>query len=326
MSVLVSGSLAFDHIMNFPGYFKDHILPEKVHLLNVSFLVDSLMRQRGGTAGNVAYSAALLGLRPRVVAAAGRDAGDYVAALAAGGVDVGGVRVVEDDLTASAFITTDRADNQITGFYPGAMRRAGEQSLRDVAGAGVELAIVCADDPAAMRRFPRECRDLGIPYIYDPAQGLPVLSGDDLVEGLAGARALIGNDYELALIAEKTGLDRAALRERVPLIVTTFGAEGSEFDACGDVARIPAAPPERLVDPTGAGDAYRAGLLLGLTRGFPPALTGRIAAQAATYAVEQIGTQAHHYTAAEFAARFGRSFPDQPPLSPDLIPVGAGAD
>lgn len=316
--MIVTGSLAFDHIMNFPGHFKDHILPDKVHLLNVSFLVSSLARQRGGTAGNIAYSAALLGLRPRVIATAGGDFAPYRAELDGCGVDTSAVRVVPDDLTASAFIMTDRGNNQITGFYPGAMGRAGEEALPALVGPGAELAIISADSPAAMRRFPGECRALGLPYIYDLGMGLPVLSSDELVEGLTGARVLIGNDYEMALIGEKTGLARAALRERVELLITTFGEGGAEIDAGGETVRIPVAPARETVDPTGAGDAFRAGLILGLTRGFPLPIAGRVAAQAATYAVEQLGTQVHRYTTAEFADRFNRTFPDVPPLTPQL--------
>ncbi len=322
MSIIVTGSLAFDHIMSFPGLFKDHILPDKVHMLNVSFLVSSLERQRGGTAGNIAYNAALLGLWPRLVAAAGRDFGGYRAELDALGVDTSAVAVDDADLTASAFIMTDQTNNQITGFYPGAMRRAGERPLAEGAGPGAELAIISADSLDAMRRYPGECRALGLPYIHDLGMGLPVLSAEDLIDGLTGARVLIGNDYELALIGEKTGLDRAALRERVEVVITTFGAEGAEIDARGEIIRVPAAPARRVVDPTGAGDAFRAGLMLGLTRGFSLTVTGRIAALAATYAIEQLGTQAHRYTPAEFAERFNRTFPDVPPLTAELAPRG----
>ena len=327
VSIIVTGSLAFDHIMTFPGHFKDHILPDKVHILNVSFLVNSLKRQRGGTAGNIAYSAALLGLRPRLLAAAGGDFAEYRAILERHGVDTGPVFVAEDDLCASAFITTDRDDNQITGFYPGAMLRAGQARLRDAVdgttagadGDAPRMAIIAANEPSTMVQLARECRELSIPHIFDPGQGLPVLSGDDLVEGMTGARVLIANDYEMALIVEKTGLDRPALRERVELLVTTYGEQGSEFDARGEVLRVPAAPAREVVDPTGAGDAYRAGLMLGLTRGFPLELTGRIAAQAATYAVEHLGTQEHHYTPAEFSERFNRTFPDVEQLTPELL-------
>jgi adenosine kinase len=307
--------------MRFPGYFKDHILPDKIHMLNVSFLVASLERQRGGTGGNIAYNAAILGLTPRLVAAAGRDFARYREELEALGVDTRAVTVIEDDLCASAFITTDNADNQITGFYPGAMNRAGAFPLRDVDASDIELAIISADSLDAMRNYPAECRDLGIPYIYDLGMGLPVLSDEGLVAGLSGAYVLIGNDYELALIRQKTGLDQAALRERAQIIITTLGEQGAEIDRQGEIIRIPVAPAREMVDPTGAGDAFRGGLILGLTRGFPLDVAGRIAAQAATYAVEGLGPQVHRYTHAEFAARFNANFPDMPPLTAELRPA-----
>ena len=322
MSVIVTGSLAFDYIMNFPGSFQEHILPDKIHVLSVSFLVNSFKRQRGGTAGNIAYNAALLGLRPRIVADAGADIGEYRTTLDECGVDTSAIRIDEDDTTASCFITTDLTNNQIMAFYPGAMRRSGERPLRDLAGADAEMAIIAPDDPAAMRRYPRECRELGLPYIYDPGMQLPWLSREDLLDGLTGARVLIGNDHEMALIRERTGLDEAALRERVEIVITTLGAHGSEIDARGEVLRVPAAPPREVVDPTGAGDAFRAGLMLGLTRGFPLDRAGRLAAQAATYAVEVLGPQEHRHEPTGFARRFNESFPDVTPLGADLVPQG----
>jgi len=321
VSVIVTGSLAYDHIMSFPGYFKDHILPDKVHMLNVSFLVSSLKRQRGGTGGNIAYSAALLGLKPRLVAAAGSDFAEYRAVLDECGVDTSAVSIDPGVFTASGFITTDRADNQITGFYPGAMSNAGRQSLHDLAGAADELAIIAPDDPAAMKRFPAECRELGLPYIYDPGMQLPWLSAEELIDGLTGARVLVGNDYEMTVIGRKTGLEQAALRERVSLLITTLGDQGAEIVADGETLRIATVKVPDVVDPTGAGDAFRAGLMLGLTRGFPLAVTGRLATLAGAYAVELLGTQAHRYTPAEFAARFNASFPDMPPLTADLRPA-----
>lgn len=325
MSVIVTGSLAFDYIMNFPGSFQDHILPDKIHVLSVSFLVNSLKRQRGGTAGNIAYNAALLGLTPRVIADAGADFASYRATLDECGVDTSAIRIDEDDTTASCFITTDQTNNQIMAFYPGAMRRSGERALADLTGADAELAIIAPDDPAAMRRYPRECRELGLPYIYDPGMQLPWLSREDLLDGLTGARVLIGNDHEMALIRERTGLDGAALRERAEIVITTLGAHGSEIDARGEIWHIPAAPPREVVDPTGAGDAFRAGLMLGLTRDFPLELAGRLAAQAATYAVEMLGPQEHRYEPAGFARRFNESFSDVSPLGAELVPRGAVA-
>ena len=320
MSVIVTGSLAFDNIMRFPGYFKDHILPEKIHQINLSFLVSSLEEKRGGTGGNIAYNAALLGLQPRLFLAAGRNGESYLAELAAVGVDTSAVAMV-DDVCASCYITTDNADNQITGFYPGAMNRSGERPLSEAVTPDVELAIISADSLAAMQRYPGECRELGIPYIYDLGMGLPILSREDLIDGLTGAHVLIGNDYEIALIEQKTGLDRAALRERVKIIITTLGEHGAQIEADGDIIRIPPAPAREVVDPTGAGDAFRGGLILGLTRGFPLEIAGRLAAQAATYAVEGLGTQVHRYTPAEFAARFNETYPDQAPLGADLRPT-----
>jgi adenosine kinase len=321
VSVIVTGSLAYDHIMSFPGYFKDHILPDKVHMLNVSFLVSSLKKQRGGTGGNIAYNAALLGLHPRLIAAAGSDFADYRAVLDELGVDTSGVNIDPSIFTASGFITTDRADNQITGFYPGAMSNAGQQSLHGVVGPDAEMAVIGPDDPAAMKRFPAECRELGLPYIYDPGMQLPWLSAEELIDGLTGARVLIGNDYEMTVLSRKTGLDQAALRERVGLLITTLGDQGAEIVADGETLSIPTVKVADVVDPTGAGDAFRAGLMLGLTRGFPLAVTGRLATLAGAYAVEQLGTQAHRYTPAEFASRFNASFPDMPTLTAELRPA-----
>jgi adenosine kinase len=323
--VIVTGSLAYDTIMRFPGYFKDHILPDKIHLLNVSFLVSSLERKRGGTAGNIAYNAALLGLTPRLFLSAGHDGAPYLDTLARHGVDTSAVTILADDVCASAYITTDSADNQITGFYPGAMNHSGGRALREVVTPDVEMAIVSADSHAAMCRYPAECRELGIPYIYDLGMGLPILSREELIDGLTGAHVVIGNDYELALIEQKTGLDRGALRARAAMIITTLGEHGATIERGDETIPIPVAPAREVVDPTGAGDAFRGGLLLGLTRGFSLAMAGRIGAQAATYAVEGLGTQVHHYTTAEFATRFAATYPDMPALGADLRPpVTAG--
>ncbi len=323
MSVIVTGSLAYDHIMRFTGYFKDHLLPDKLHIINLSFLVSSLEKKRGGTGGNIAYNAALLGLQPQLVVAAGNDAAAYLDALTAVGVDTSAATIIDNDATASAFITTDDANNQITGFYPGAMNRAGEKPLREVVTAETTMAVVSANSLTAMLRYPGECRELGLPYIYDLGMNLPILSDDNVREGLTGAHVVIGNDYEIALIEQKTGFSKAELRQRATMIVTTLGERGAEIAAGGEVYTIPAAPPKQVVDPTGAGDAFRSGLLLGLTRGFPLEMVGRLATQAATYAVEHLGTQAHQYTPAEFAARFNESFPDMPRLSADLQPPTA---
>lgn len=307
MSIVVTGSVAFDHIMDFPGYFKDHILPDKVHILNVSFLVDTLKKLRGGCAANIAYNLALLGERPRVVATVGEDFEEYRRWLEAHGVDTTMVRVVPGEFTASAFIITDRADNQIAGFYAGAMRLAHSLSLHDIRDR-IEMAIIAPNDPAAMVRYVQECQELRIPYIYDPGQQIVSLTGEQLAAGIRGARCVIGNDYEMALITQKTGYPLEGLLDLAESVIVTFGERGSRILDASGCYEIPAVPAREVVDPTGAGDAYRAGVLLGLVRGESPARYGRIASLAATYAVETYGTQEHTYTLAEFAARFQAAF------------------
>lgn len=296
--------------MNFPGYFEDHILPDKIHVLNVSFLVESLDRQRGGVAGNIAYSLGLLQQPCRAVGPVGEDFDDYAEALEALNVDLSGVWRVEDAVTASAFITTDRSDNQITGFFPGAMARAGELSVANVLD-GVTIGVVSPNAPEAMERHSREMRDAGIPYLYDPGQQIVALSGAALTDGLKGAQILACNDYELAMVEEKTGLSREQIIEDVPVVVVTLGELGSTIYADGgDPIEVPAVLAKSVVDPTGAGDGFRAGLLAGYMRGYSWEVTGRIAATAATYVVEQKGTQAHSYTPDEFGERFGEAFSD----------------
>lgn len=310
MAVLLSGSLAFDHIMVFPGHFEDHILPDKIHILNVSFLVDSLDRLRGGVAGNIAYSLALLRYPCRVVATVGTDFEEYRALLERLGVDTSGIVVIDDELTASAFITTDRADNQITGFYPGAMKRAGDFAITEQL-AGVELGIVSPTAPDAMRRHVREFADAGVPYMYDPGQQIISLSPTALREGIEQAAIFIGNDYELAMVSEKTGLSREDLVASCPTVVVTFGELGSRIYTDGRAIDIPAVRPNVVADPTGAGDGYRAGLVAAHLSGLPWEVAGRVGSLAATYVVEIKGTQSHSYTVEDFVARFAREFPDE---------------
>lgn len=309
MSILLSGSLAFDHIMVFPGHFEDHILPDKIHILNVSFLVDSLDRLRGGVAGNVAYNLALLGQPCKIVATVGRDFGEYSAVLSSMGVDISGIQIIEDELTASAFITTDRADNQITGFYPGAMTRSADLSLTPHLDT-CEVAVISPTDPGAMRRHARELTEAGARYVYDPGQQIISLSPAALREGVEGAETLVGNDYEFAMMADKSGLTRQELERACPTVIVTFGELGSRIYCDGKRIDVPAVRPRAVVDPTGAGDGYRAGYLAALRAELPIEAAGRVAALAATYVVEVKGTQSHHYTVDEFAARFAEAFPD----------------
>lgn len=311
MTVLLSGSLAYDHIMVFPGHFEDHIIPDKIHVLNVSFLVDSLDRLRGGVAGNIAYSLALLGTPCRVVATAGVDFDEYRSALERVGVDTSGIHIIDRERTASAFITTDRADNQITGFYPGAMARARDVSVNEHRE-DVQLGVISPTDPEAMIRHVREFADAGVPYVFDPGQQIIALSGSALSEGVKSARMLIGNDYEFAMIGDKTGKSRDELIRACETVVVTYGDLGSTiYDNHGQSEfRIPAARATSVVDPTGAGDGYRAGLIHGMLAGLSWEEAGRMGSQAATFVVEVKGTQSHEYTAAEFARRFSESFPE----------------
>ncbi len=295
--------------MNFPGYFEDHIIPDKIHVLNVSFQVDSLDRQRGGVAGNIAYNLGLLGEPCRLMGTVGQDFDEYAEILRRLGVDTSGIKYIPDINTASAFITTDMADNQITGFFPGAMANAGEQSATDFLD-GVSLAVVSPTDPAAMVRHVREFTEAEIPYVYDPGQQIIVTTPDALRDGICGATIVIGNDYEIAMIEEKTGWDRERIIEEVPIVVTTLGELGSQIAAEGELYTIPSAPTDTVVDPTGAGDAYRAGLITGMNRGLPLEIAGCMGSLAATFAIEQLGTQAHRYTIDEFLTRWEITFPD----------------
>ena len=324
MRIVVTGSLAYDYIMNFPGDFKDHVLPDKAHMLSVSFLVDSMRRMRGGVAGNVAYSLALLGERPLVVASAGQDFGEYREWMERQGVDASGIAEVEDDFTASCFINTDMANNQLVAFYPGAMAQAKSLSLMDLDLGADDLVVISPTDPEAMSRYADECRSLGVPFLFDPGKQTPRLSGGQILTGLEGASVLISNDYEFAMMAQKTGKSEEELISSAPLTVVTRGEEGSTIytneNSEGRV-EIPVAPITGVVDPTGAGDAYIAGLVFGLARDFPMPVVGRVAALTAAYAVEQQGCQEHRYTPAEFAERYAGAFGPTPEVEALAEPV-----
>jgi len=312
--ILVTGSLAWDQIMDFPGNFKDHILPDKAHVISISFLVSQLKKQRGGCSANIAYSLALLQEKPVIVAAAGSDFGDYKRFLDEQGVETRHIRIFPDELTASCFITTDKVDNQITGFFPGAMRRAGELSIKEEVGASKpEIAIISPDDPAAMIRHAKECREAGIPFVYDPSFQVTAMDGAALLEGAKGAKALCLNDYEMAVFQEKTKLSDRDVLDLAELVVVTFGDKGSEIRRKGkDPIKVGTAKPEKVVDPTGAGDAYRAGLVSGLVSGYSLESCGRMGSVAAVYAVEQYGTQNHRYTREEFLRRYETNFGSRP--------------
>jgi adenosine kinase len=318
--IVVTGSLAYDYIMNFPGYFKDHILPDRVHMLSVSFLVDSMRRMRGGVAGNIAYNLALLGDRPLVFATAGHDFGEYRAWLSNHGVDVSGIQVIDHEFTSSCFFNTDQANNQIVAFYAGAASHARHLSLADIGLTHNDLVIISPTDPEAMSRHAEECHAMGIPFVFDPGKQTPRLTGEQIVRGLRGAHVLVGNDYEFAMMAQQTGLSEQELIESTPLTVITRGAQGSTIsvaatDGTRSTIEVPIAPVREVLDPTGAGDAYLAGLVFGIARRLPLDVTGRVAALAATYAIEQYGCQEHQYTPDEFEARYRAVFGAEVALS-----------
>jgi adenosine kinase len=306
MNIVVTGSIAFDYLMSFPGKFTDHILPEHIQRVSLSFLVDSMDKRRGGCAPNIAYTLALLGERPRLMATAGEDFGDYQRWLEAAGVDTSLVRQVDGKFTASFFCSTDVDNNQIASFYTGAMANAAELSFRTVTDCG--LAIISPNDPDAMLQYADECRTLRIPFIFDPGQQCARLNGAELLDGLHGARLLICNDYEFELIREKTGLDGPAVLAQVGALVVTRGEKGASVRAGGDSFDVPAVAPLREGDPTGVGDAYRGGFMKGMAAGADYRTCAQLGSVAATFALEYVGGTSHAYTREEFAARYESHF------------------
>ena len=306
MKIVITGSIAFDYLMSFPGAFTEHILPEHIERISLSFLVDTMDKRRGGCAPNIAYTLALLGERPLLMASAGQDFGEYRTWLEAAGVDTSLVLEVRDKFTASFFCNTDRNNNQIASFYTGAMANAGELSFRSVTECG--FAILSPNDPAAMVQYAEECRTLQIPYIFDPGQQCTSMSGDELKDGLIGATTVICNDYEFELIRQKTGLEEADILKRSEALIITRGEKGSLVITSTARAEIPAVAPRRVVDPTGVGDGFRAGLLKGIAIGLPYTVAAQLGSVAATYVLEHLGGQSHAYTWQEFARRYEENF------------------
>lgn len=306
MSALICGSIAFDTIMVFHDRFRNHILPEQVHILNVSFLVPELRREFGGCAGNIAYNLALLGGAGRPMGTVGEDFGPYADWLDRHGIARDHVRPVPGTYTAQAYITTDQDDNQITAFHPGAMNHAHVNRVGDAAG--VTIGMVSPDGRQGMIEHAEQFAAAGIPFIFDPGQGMPLFDGPTLERFASQATWLAFNDYEARLMAERTGKGPEALAQRAAAVIVTRGAAGSLVFTRERVYVIPAAPVAAVVDPTGCGDAYRAGLLYGLMNGLDWDTTGRIAALMGAVKVEQHGTQNHCFGRAEFAVRFKEAF------------------
>jgi adenosine kinase len=311
MKLVVTGSIAFDYLMSFPGKFTEHFLPEHMHRVSLSFLVDTMDKRRGGCAPNIAYTLALLGERPMLMATAGQDFGDYRAWMEAAGIDTTYVKVVPDKFTASFFCSTDQANNQIASFYTGAMANAGELSFRTIPELKRDgLVIVSPNDPEAMVQYAQECSTLGIRYIWDPGQQCARMDGAQLAEGISGAFMVIVNDYEFELVRQKTGMSEEDVRRQVPLLVITRGEHGCTVLTDGARVDVPAVPPTRIEDPTGVGDAFRGGFMKGLATGASYDVCARMGSVAATYALEYLGGSSHAYSVAEFNARYRKHFPE----------------
>ena len=302
MNIITSGSIAYDRIMDFPGYFSDHILPEKIHILNISFTVNSLTEKFGGTAGNIAYALSLLGEKPTILATIGRDYHRYFEWLMQNNIACDNIIIIEEELTASAYITTDQADNQITGFNPGAMKHPSFFNL-DKINPKESIAIIAPGNLADMMHYSVTYKDRGIDYIFDPGQSLPMWDSQDLIQCIERSNIMISNDYELELIISKTGLDKNKLLQRTNAIITTLGELGSCVCTPDYEIYIPAIKPKEAVDPTGAGDAYRAGLIKGLIEGRNLEQSAKMGSVCASFAIECYGTQEYHFSLMEFEKR-----------------------
>lgn len=309
MDILLTGSVAYDYLMTFPGRFQEQILPERLASISLSFLVDSMSKQRGGIAPNIAYTMALLGEKPRVMATVGEDFGDYRAWLDAKGIDTSLMKVIPGVFTASFFATTDQVSAQIASFYPGAMGYSATQSIKEL-DKRPDLVIVSPSAPDAMMKFPAECRELGIPYLYDPSQQVLRLEGNELARDMEGAQFLFCNDYEFGLISKKTGWSLDQILDHVKVLVITRGKDGADLYAGPESVHIPTVPEDEVVDPTGVGDAFRGGFLAGYAHGYDWKLCGEIGSLAAVYCLEQRGTQSHGYTRKDFVERFRKHFDD----------------
>lgn len=308
MNIYISGSLAYDRIMDFPGKFADHILPEKLHILNVCFTVNGMVEKFGGTAGNIAYSLSLLGEKPIILATIGKDYERYFDWLKKHHIPLEGIRIVDEEFTAGAYITTDRADNQITGFDPGAMKHRSQFALDST---GQALCLIAPGNLRDMEEYAGICKEKGIKYICDPGQSLTGWEGKALARWIDGSMILISNDYELELIMKTTGIGKKGLLGLTEKIITTLGEKGSVLSMDGDDIRIPAVEIRNVVDPTGAGDAFRAGLIKGLALGKDMVAALKMGSVAAAYAVEKYGTQEHHYSYEEFIERLKTAYGDE---------------
>lgn len=306
MKIVLTGSVAFDYLMKFPGHFRDHILADRLDSISLSFLVDSMMRSRGGVAPNIAYTLALLGSKPYLWATVGEDFQEYRLWLEKAGVETSGARTIKGEYTASFFVNTDLSNNQIASFYPGAMAHAAEHSLSSMIESPPDLVIISPNAPDAMAKYVSECQDYGFPYFYDPSQQIVRLSADEIRAGIEKANALFVNDYEFALIEKTIDWNKEDIFSRNPkaFIVITRGEKGADILTKNDDIHIPVAPPKRVVDPTGVGDAFRGGFLAGYSLGFDLEICGKLGSLAATYCLEENGPQNHSFDIDDFKERY----------------------
>ncbi len=310
MTIVCTGSIAYDYLMSFPGYFREHILPDHLDKISVSFLVDTMIRQRGGTAPNIAYTLALLGERPSLMGTVGEDFGEYRAWLESKGVDTSCVAVIPGKFTASFFANTDRGNAQICSFYPGAMSHASELSVMSLMPSA-DLVIVSPNDPAAMDSYVQECTRNKIPYLYDPGQQVVRSDPAELCRGVNGAYSVFVNEYEFELLQKHTRLTHQEILDQVKYLVVTLGAQGAAIYVGKKKYVVPAVPPEQILDPTGVGDAFRGGFVRAVRLGLDWETCGRVGALAASYCLETRGPQEHSYTVKDFVERYRKHFDDR---------------
>ncbi len=311
MAIVCTGSIAYDYLMSFPGYFKDHIIPDKLDSISLSFLVDSMIRQRGGTAPNIAYNLALLGEKPMLMGTVGEDFDEYDAWLQKQGVDTSLVEKIDGVYTASFFANTDLSNNQIASFYTGAMAYAKNLSIKSLNKSQTDLVVISPNDPTAMAKYAAECEELGMPYLYDPGQQVVRNAPEDIREGIIGAQSVFINEYEFELIQKHTGMSAEDIRNAVEFVVITCGECGSDIWVKHQHYKIPAVAPRKIADPTGVGDAFRGGFLRGRRLNLDWQTCGQMGALAATYCLENRGTQNHSFTLEEFIQRYRENFDDQ---------------
>lgn len=309
MNIIVTGSLGYDYIMDFSGRFADRIMPDKLHVLSLSFLVDKLQKQFGGCAPNIAYTLKLLGVEPVIMTAAGNDFAPYGKFLRQHKIDTSGIRIFKSEMCSSYFVVTDKDDNQIGSFYVGASRFNHQLKISAInKKSPYDFTVISPTDPKAMIRYVQECRSLKCKYLYDPAFQIANFSAEELKAGITGAEILIGNDYEIALIEKQLAISHEELRVMVPVVITTLGSKGSVVETRRLSLHIKPAKPKNVSDPTGAGDAYRAGFLAGYLRKLPLDVCGQMGSVAAAYTVEKYGTVTHAFTKKEFIKRYEENY------------------